>query len=61
MTTNSIYTQYFTYTNDNYVKYGDKTVVLLQVGAFFEVYGVKSIPLPILFIVILLNLLKFVN
>jgi DNA mismatch repair protein MutS len=42
MTTNSIYTQYFTYTNDNYVKYGDKTVVLLQVGAFFEVYGVKS-------------------
>ncbi len=38
---NSIYTQYFTYTNDNYVKYGEKTIVLLQVGAFFEVYGVK--------------------
>jgi len=41
--TNSIYTQYFTYTNDNYVKYGEKTIVLLQVGAFFEVYGIKNI------------------
>jgi DNA mismatch repair protein MutS len=43
MSSNNIYTQYFTYTNENYVKYGNKTLVLLQVGAFFEVYGVKSI------------------
>jgi DNA mismatch repair protein MutS len=40
--TNSIYTQYFTYTNNNYVKYGTNTIVLLQVGAFFEVYGTKN-------------------
>lgn len=42
MPENSIYTDYFTYTNQHARQYGNKTVVLMQVGAFFEVYGVKN-------------------
>lgn len=38
----SIYTEYFQYTNQHRLQYGEKTVVLLQVGAFFEVYGMKN-------------------
>ena len=38
----SIYTEYFQYTNQHRAQYGEKTVVLLQVGAFFEVYGMKN-------------------
>ena len=36
-----IYDEYFRLTNEYKVKYGPKTLVLLQVGAFFEVYGLK--------------------
>lgn len=42
MPENSIYTDYFTYTKEYVDMYGPKTVVLMQVGAFFEVYGVKD-------------------
>ncbi len=42
MPENSIYTDYFTYTNKYLHTYGDNTIVLMQVGAFFEVYGVKD-------------------
>ena len=36
-----IYDEYFRLTNEYKTKYGAKTLVLLQVGAFFEVYGLK--------------------
>ena len=36
-----IYDEYFRLTNEYKTKYGPKTVVLLQVGAFFEIYGLK--------------------
>ena len=36
-----IYDEYFRLTNEYKIKYGPKTIVLLQVGAFFEVYGLK--------------------
>jgi len=39
---NSIYTEYFSLTNKYKAIYGDKTLVLLQVGAFFEIYGLRS-------------------
>lgn len=39
---NSIYTEYFSLTTKYKSEYGDKTVVLLQVGAFFEIYGLRS-------------------
>jgi len=38
----SIYSEYFDYTNEYQEKYGLHTVVLMQVGAFFEVYGIKG-------------------
>ena len=34
-----IYAEYIKLTKEYQKKYGDNTVVLLQVGAFFEVYG----------------------
>lgn len=37
-----IYTEYFTLTDKYRQEYGKKTVVLLQVGAFFEIYGIKT-------------------
>ena len=38
----SIYTEYFQLTAKYKSKYGPETIVLLQVGAFFEVYGIKN-------------------
>lgn len=38
----SIYSIYFQYTREHIEKYGEKTIVLLQVGAFFEIYGLKD-------------------
>ena len=37
----SIYSEYFNHTNHYQSIYGLNTVVLMQVGAFFEVYGIK--------------------
>ena len=34
--------QYLKYTADHIEKYGEKTIVYMQVGAFFEVYGLKE-------------------
>jgi DNA mismatch repair protein MutS len=39
--TKSIYGEYFKYTEEYQTKYGKHSVVLMQVGAFFEVYGIK--------------------
>jgi len=39
----NIMDEYIELTNQNKEKYGEKTVVLLQVGAFFEVYGMKNL------------------
>jgi DNA mismatch repair protein MutS len=39
----SIYNEYFTLDTTWKEKYGEKTVVLFQVGAFFEVYGIKDL------------------
>ena len=39
---NNIYTEYFSLTNKYKAQYGDKTLVLLQVVAFFEIYGLRS-------------------
>lgn len=41
-TTSGIYNEYFRHTQENISKYGEKTVVLMQVGAFFEIYGIKN-------------------
>ena len=38
----TIYNEYFDYTDEYISKYGEQTVVLMQVGAFFEIYGVKT-------------------
>ncbi len=38
----SIYNEYFDYTDEYTSKYGEQTVIFLQVGAFFEIYGVKT-------------------
>ena len=32
--------QYLNYHNDNIKKYGNNTVVLMQVGSFYEIYAV---------------------
>ena len=39
----SLIKDYFDKTNKYYKEYGQKTIVLMQVGAFFEVYGLKNI------------------
>ena len=39
---NSIYKDYIDYTRQYQEKYGKQCIVLLQVGAFFEVYGFKN-------------------
>jgi len=36
-----IYEEYFRLTQEYKTKYGEKTILLMQVGAFFEVYGLK--------------------
>lgn len=38
----NIHDDYFQYTKEYVAKYGTQVIVLLQVGAFFEVYGVKE-------------------
>ena len=38
---NSIYGEYIQLTNKYRAKYGASTIVLLQVGAFFEIYGFR--------------------
>lgn len=38
----SIYSEYFSYIDKYTTEYGEKTIVLLQVGAFFEIYGIKK-------------------
>lgn len=38
----SIVSEYLRYTVENKRKYGEKTIVLLQVGSFFEAYGYKE-------------------
>jgi DNA mismatch repair protein MutS len=38
----NIYSEYFKNTKENQEKYGKKTVVLMQVGSFLEVYGIKT-------------------
>jgi DNA mismatch repair protein MutS len=38
----SIYDKYFEYTRTHKEKYGKQTVVLMMVGSFFEIYGLKS-------------------
>jgi DNA mismatch repair protein MutS len=40
--TQSITEEYFQLTHTYTEKYGKRTIVLLQVGAFFEVYGIKN-------------------
>jgi len=39
---NGIMNEYLDLTKEYNQKYGEKTIVLLQVGAFFEVYGLKN-------------------
>ena len=41
-TTSNIYDEYFRLTNKYRDLYADNVIVLLQVGAFFEIYGIKS-------------------
>ena len=38
----SIYAEYFNLNNQYSEKYGEKTVILMQVGAFFEIYGTRN-------------------
>jgi len=38
----SIYSEYISLTQKYFKKYGEKCIVLLQVGAFFEVYGFRD-------------------
>lgn len=42
MSENSIYKEYIDLTNTYQEKYGKQTIILLQVGAFFEVYGFRN-------------------
>lgn len=37
-----IFAEYFKYTRENREKYGDKTLVLMQIGSFYEIYAVKN-------------------
>jgi len=36
-----IFSEYFSQTKNYKSQYGEKTIVLMQVGAFFEIYGIK--------------------
>jgi len=38
----NIYSEYFKITRENQTKYGKKTIVLMQVGSFLEIYGIKT-------------------
>ena len=39
---NSIILDYFKITKEYQTRYGEKIILLMQVGAFFEVYGLKN-------------------
>ena len=39
----NIYGEYFKLTRENQEKYGKNTIVLMQVGSFLEIYGVKTV------------------
>jgi len=43
----SIYAEYFKLTDEYREKYGEQMILLLQVGSFFEVYGMKSQGSPV--------------
>ena len=38
----SIFTHYFSVTRVSIHKYGEDTIVYMQVGGFFELYGIKE-------------------
>ena len=38
----SIYSHYFSVTQENVKKYGEETIVYMQVGGFYELYGCKQ-------------------
>jgi len=38
----SIYSHYFSVTRENVKKYGEETIVYMQVGSFYELYGCKQ-------------------
>jgi DNA mismatch repair protein MutS len=38
----NIYGEYFKNTRENKQKYGENTIVLMQVGSFLEIYGIKN-------------------
>lgn len=38
----SIYSHYFSVTRENVKKYGEETIVYMQVGSFYELYGCKK-------------------
>lgn len=40
--TSKIYGEYFQLTKEYTEKYGEKTILLMQIGSFFEMYGVKN-------------------
>ena len=37
-----IYDEYLVYTNQYKKHYGDKTIVFMEVGGFYEIYGVNN-------------------
>ena len=37
----NIFSEYFKFTRENQEKYGKNTIVLMQVGSFLEIYGIK--------------------
>lgn len=39
---NKIYDEYFRYTKELKIQYGERSLVLMLVGAFFEVYGLQD-------------------
>jgi DNA mismatch repair protein MutS len=45
MSTSSIYKEYFNLTSQYVSQYGEKTIILMQVGSFFEIYALKNDPL----------------
>ena len=38
----TLYDDYFSYVDKWRREYGDKTIVMMQVGSFFEVYGLQD-------------------
>ena len=38
----NLHEEYFNLTREYINKYGEKTVLLMQVGAFYEVYGILT-------------------